>query len=482
MSLRVVLPLLLLGAPEHAARVLAQSVGAFAPTGNMTTPRLLHTATLLTNGKVLITGGRTANIDAAVTASTELYDPSTGSFAATGAMITPRVLHTATLLPDGKVLIAGGYTPAANRYGIGRLASAELYDPSAGTFTPTGSMITTHSCHSATLLGNGKVLITGDSQDVIGHSAAAELYDPATGKFATTGIHADPSGDSPLCPWAALLPDGGVLIASGCESAELYHPGDGTFSVTGRASSLCGINVNNFAATVLMNGKVLAAGGGDIQPFNKAQLYDRARGVFTATGDMTRGRFILTATLLLDGTVLIAGDATGELYDPANGTFRIVGNMTGAADNFSTATLLADGSVLIAGGGSIFSGSGVSSGAQLYRPQVLVPAPVLFSVSGDQGAILHAGTNRLVSASDPAATGEALEIYGAGLIEGGVIPPQVAIGGRLAEVLFFGKAPGFAALNQINVRVPSGVMPGSAVPVRLTYVSRPSNEVIIGVQ
>jgi uncharacterized protein (TIGR03437 family) len=260
------------------------------------------------------------------------------------------------------------------------------------------------------------------------------------------------------------------------------------FSFTGRLPNFCDVN---YTATLLTNGKVLFAGnsGNDGLPADAA-LYDPTVGAFTRLGNTIGPHQFSAATLSPDGTVLIAGgqlpggngDKGAELYTPATGTFTFAGSMNTGRHNH-TATLLPDGTVLVAGGASVWPFA--TSSAEIYRPSLLIPAPALFSVSGDgrgQGAILHAGTRRLASSNNPAVAGDYLEIYLAGLTAGGVIPPQVSIGGRMAEILFFGETPGFTDLNQVNVRVPSGLARGDAVPVRLTYLSRHSNEVTIGVR
>jgi Galactose oxidase, central domain len=133
----------------------AQPAGSFTPTGSLITPRQFHTATLLPTVKVLLAGGISAyGPNAPGLSSAELYEPSTGTFSATGTMTVPRVSHTATLLPDGRVLIAGGYSGIAGGSFAGASATAELYDPSTGTFTSTGQMSTPRFWHSAALLKN----------------------------------------------------------------------------------------------------------------------------------------------------------------------------------------------------------------------------------------------------------------------------------------------------------------------------------------
>ena len=495
---------LLAVAVSPASLLIAQPAGTFTATGDMTTPRGGHTATLLADGTVLIVGGSTAGCcPVRMLPTAELYDPRTGTFKATGDMTTSRGDHTATLLPDGRVLIAGGVsTPNAV------LAGAELYDPATKTFTPTGDMTMSRWGHTATLLLSGKVLIVGgftDGTETDPTRISAELYDPSTGTFTPTGNLAERGG------WRATLLAGGKVLITGYDwwrfspIHEIYDPSTGTFSLTGTPSGSA-----ESTATLLMNGNVLVAYTPSREgPSAIAESYDPASGIFTATENTTT-TYVAghTATLLSDGKVLLAGgnwsevappiffSAGAEIYDPAKGTFGRTGSMH--ANRWDhTATLLNDGRVLIAGGYSFSGniapdGSSYSDGktdtlssAEIYTPAVLAGPPVLLSLSGDgkgPGAIQHADSYQVVSRDNPAVPGEILIVYLTGLTDGSVIPPQVAIGGRMAEVLWFGKAPGFAGLNQMNIRMPAGVAPAPAVPVRLTYIGRASNEVTIAVR
>jgi hypothetical protein len=466
----------------------AQSGGTFTPTGNMVAPRTQHSATLLPDGRVLIAGGDAGN--ASVMTNAEIYDPGTGTFRAGGPMTAARRMHTATLLPDDKVLIVGGYGAG------GVLASAELFDTRTGTFTPTGSLTTARGGHTAILLATGKVLIIGGyGWNTFPDIAPAELYDPVTGTFASAGNYVG-RGGCDFCAPSVLLADGGVLFP-GQSPAQLYDPARDVFSPVGM------MLYDQSTAAALMNGQVLFAGGAPIGRIADAELYDPATRTFVSTGSLASRRVWHSLTLLPNGMVLAAGGetescsgsgcwfagtlATAELYDPAAAAFVATGSMTVARESH-TATVLGNGNVLIAGGvsyGGIGIYNGASASAELYSPDVRVPAPALASVSGDgqgQGAIFHAGTRQLATPDDPAVVGASVDIYCTGLAAGGVIAPQVAIGGRLAVLLAVGTVPGAPGVNQLRVRVPTGIAPGSDVRVRLTYLDRPSNEVTIGVR
>jgi hypothetical protein len=494
----------------------AQTPGTFTATDSMTVPRAGHTATLLPDGRVLIAGGGSATL--------ELYDPTTGTFTAS-ATTASAVIGSATLLPDGRVLLIEATEMRTVPPSFLYTQNAELYDPSTGTVTPTGSMIDGQTGYRATLLINGKVLITGGNNtdsSCCSKAATPELYDPSTQVFSLAGPYADTgarsaAGASGLIGMPATeLPDGNVLVASE-SAAEIFDLISNTFNLTasmiatlsGFAGSLKPDTLQGRTATLLPNGMVLLTGGQPVEAdfstgypaVNTAELYDSLGATFTSTGNMTASRYSHIATLLTDGTVLITGGvsysnnglflgsvASAELYDSSTGTFTATGGMTTRRAG-PTATLLNDGRVLISGGSQFQPGSAGAAGglssAEIYTPAVSIPAPALFSISDDgrgQGAIWHAQTGKIASAGNPAAAGEALSMYTTSLAPGSVIAPQVIVGGRLAQVLYFGAAPGYPGYYQVNFLLPTGIPPGSAVPVRLTYIGRSSNTVNVAVQ
>ena len=338
----------------------ATPVSPFTPTGQLGVARSRYTATLLKDGRVLIVGGLgpatstdpvpsdggVSTMTSMSLASAELYDPATGEFGPTGSMSVGRADHTATPLPDGRVLIAGGSTQyVPTRLTSEYVATAELYNPVTGTFSMTGSMAVARGGHSATLLPGGRVLIAGGDVSGSGWSlASAELYDPATGTFSPTGSMTVARVRQP----ATLLKDGRVLIAGGMvdargvsmpelASAELYNPKTGSFTSTGSMS----VSRMWHTATLLPDGRVLLAGGWGR---SSAELYDPKTGACTSTGSMAAPSAGDTATLLPSGLTLVVGGGGAQTYDPATGEFA---QIPGVSIVPETATLLFDGRVLL---------------------------------------------------------------------------------------------------------------------------------------
>lgn len=354
----------------------------------MATPRSNHAAILLGNGNVMVCGGSKDNRIGGVLSSAELYGSALG-FRPTGSMTTPRAGHSATLLRNGRVLIVGGISEVGPRT---QLAGAELYDPASGTFSPTGSMATPRAGHTATLLPDGRVLVAGGSPNGVVTIASAEIYDPASGAFSYVGEMTVPREAHS----ATLLRSGKVLIAGGgrrgrpgiyiaYDVAEIFDPETNGFSFAGTMIS----DRAGHTATLLNDGDVLLAGGrgsrvtgvrgGNIRGLSGlkvAEIYNVELHKFRPVGDMHAYRFLQTATLLGNGQVLMAGgwNVTGpvpggmknaELYDPRTQRFYPAGDMQTPRVTH-TATLLPDGEVLMVGG--VDASGNVVSSSEFYWP------------------------------------------------------------------------------------------------------------------
>ncbi len=332
----------------------ASDFGVIEAGNAMNAARALHTATLLQDGRVLITGGMVEEGD--ILASTELYNVETGEFTPAADLITARVEHTATLLDDGRVLIAGGW-------GRDVLDSAELYDPTTSDFREIAPMTSPRAGFTATKLHDGQVLIIGGYDNGTREFLlSAELFDPATETFTPVGE----MSIGRLAHTATLLENGQVLIAGGgtfdevYQSAELYDPETQTFHSVGELL----IPRYKHAAALLPDGSVLLIGGSDARDWNgqytQVERFDPQTETFQALDALNderdalkneRFKFRDAVAVLSTGQILIAGgNETVELYEPKTEQFSVIEGRLDDARYYATATLLAGDQVLITGG------------------------------------------------------------------------------------------------------------------------------------
>jgi N-acetylneuraminic acid mutarotase len=366
----------------NTAELYDPATGLWTPTGPLNTARSYHTATLLQNGKVLVAGGLNTNS----LTSCELYDPLSGTWTLTGPLNVARSYSRATPLSDGEVLMTGGNDTTSD---FTNTPTAELYNPATGSWTLTGNLHEGRSAHTATLLPDGRVLVAGgsgnltDSSNVDPTLSSIEIYDPSLGTWTLSGSLTEKRS------WqtATLLPNGLVMFAGGIDfngtltfpylsTVELYDPIAGTNTLTAAMSTLRA----DHTATLLPNGRVLVTGGqtdstGNLT--NSVEVYDPVAGTWSLTNSLATARFLHTATLLPSGEILVTGGgtttnpvtSTTELYDstisPAAGTWTFTGSMQFRRRSF-TMTLLPDGTVLVAAGEN--GNLTMLSSAELYNP------------------------------------------------------------------------------------------------------------------
>lgn len=353
------------GKPAGAA--VPDAPGRLTATASMSAERAAHTATTLPDGRVLVAGGFTT---ARSPRAAQIYDPATALFRPLPPMIASRHSHTATLLRNGQVLIAGGYAAGGEP-----VATVELFDPATNGFVPTGSMNAARADHIAVMLDDGTVLLAGGLGPSWTFLSSAEIYDPSTGRSAPTG-DLTVARESHV---AVKLKDGRVLVVGGhrdrraaitlYSSAEVYDVSTGRFTRTGDMQ----VRRHKHDAVLLPDGHVLVTGGSDERDnrgvYDSTELFDPATGRFARGPVMQRPRYKHhgSAVLLPNGRVLLGGGASeAEIYDPARRTFTLVPGDARMAGQFSAVAALRSGGVLITGGYG--SGTGPRASAWVYTP------------------------------------------------------------------------------------------------------------------
>jgi hypothetical protein len=326
--------------------------------GSLHQTRAFHTATLLQNGSVLIAGGEDDTDTYLATA--ELYDPGTGLITQTGPMSTARMSGTATLLTDGRVLMAGGQDVSGKA-----LATAELFDPKTGKFTSTGSMTTPRFNAAAVVLADGQVLVVGGN-DGPNRLDTVERYDPRSGKFSSAGRMSVPR-ENPAAAVLGAKQAGKVIVAGGGDqsgypedTSEIYDPVSGVFSLPqnlGRTSK-------DATACLLPDGNVLLVGGFDYSGMSDSSTLEYSVNLDAWTPNVTieAGGTAAAVAPMQDGSILMVESVSGvdsdliDVYDPTAARVDYVGSL--AQDRTGlTATQLKDGSVLFVGGRSYWTAS-----------------------------------------------------------------------------------------------------------------------------
>lgn len=391
-----ILAALIIGAALSSTSVAQTVGGGWTAVPSMANARFLHSATLLADGRVLVAGGFNTGPTGLDTA--EVYNPATNAWTTIPSMSSVHYFHTATLLLDGRVLVASGLVNNPST-----TPTVEMYDPVANAWTSVASIGTPRYSHTATLLSDGRVLIAGGVINAGNNvSAAAEVFDPTTNTWTTV-----PSMSTPReLHTATLLADGRVLVTGGNgfgirADAEIYDP------VANAWTSVPDMAIPRLyhTATRLNDGRVLVAGGFYFSAL--AEIYNPVTNAWSSIPSMGSPRYSHTATLLGDGNVLVAGGspmypdppvASSEVYAPSSNAWTTTSNMA-AGRMRHTDTLLADGRVLVAGG---LGANGTTATAEVYTPANTSPcatnsAPTVTTMSGPAGPLALGGTASIVT-------------------------------------------------------------------------------------